>query len=233
MNRQTNRRALRMIGLAALAGLGVYHNTADDKGGGGGAGDPPPADDKGKKGAKEPEKKQPEKVELTADELERKISEAKAAAKADFDAEREKEKKAREEEDARKKGEFEKLYQAETGRVKELERDLATSRLEARKKDVAIRLNRHLAADHKDYIENDVDILPHVAFDADTKDDDIDKRIKEAAAAFVKRTPKASALSGAPAGAARGKLPAGTVIPENDRDDQRRATRPVGPAARF
>lgn len=233
MSRTRNARALRMIGLAALAGLHPIYNTTDDKGGGGGADDKTATDDKGKKGKKEAEKKEPEKVELTADELERKIADAKASAKADFDAEREKEKKTREEEDARKKGEFEKLYQAETGRVKELERDLATSKLEARKKDVAIRLNRHLAADHKDYIENDVDILPHVAFDADTKDDEIDKRIKAATDAFVKRTPKASALSGVAGGANRGKLPAGTDIPEKDQNDQRRATRPVGPAARF
>lgn len=230
MTRRHNRKVLRSLALAAFAGLYPYHNTEEDKQGGG-TGTPPP-EDKGKKGKKEPEPKQPEKVELTADELERKIAEARAQVKSEFEQQQANEKKAREEEDARKKGEFEKLYQAETGRVKELEGELTAERIASKKERVALRLNRHLAANHKDYVENDVDILPHVAFDADTKDEEIDKRIKAATDAFVKRTPKASGLMGAPSGSARGKLAAGTDVPESK--DDRSERRPVsGPARHF
>jgi hypothetical protein len=187
---------------------------------------PPPAelpkDDKAAKG----------KIELDPAEYAKRLDEAKASARAEFDKEREREKAEAEAEAAKKRGEFEKLYQGETARVKELEQSLAATKLEARKKDVALRLSRHLSADHKDYLENDVDILPHVQFDADTTDDDLDKRIKDAAAAFVKRTPKTSMIAGAPSGASRGKLPAGSNPPPRQ-DEPNRITRPVGPAARF
>src|SRR5438105_876535 len=103
MSRTRNARAMRMIGLAALAGLRPIYNTADDKGGGGG-------DDKTKdKGDDKGKAKEPEKLQLTADELERKISDAKSAAKAEFDKEREKERETKEREELEKKGETQKL----------------------------------------------------------------------------------------------------------------------------
>jgi hypothetical protein len=182
-------------------------------------------------GEKKPEAKGG-KIELDAAEYAKRLDDAKAAARAEIEEERKKERDAAAAEEARKKGEFEKLYQAETGRVKELEASLAATKLEARKQAVALKLGRHLSANHKDYVENDVDILPHVEFDADTPDDEVDKRIKAAADAFVKRTPKASMIAGAPAGASRGKLPTGTNPPPRE-DDRQSITRPVGPAARF
>jgi hypothetical protein len=179
-----------------------------------------------------PEEKKGKKIELDPADFARKLDEAKAAARAEIEEERKKEREAAAADEARKKGEFEKLYQAESGRVKELEQSLAATKLEARKQAVALKLGRHLSANHKDYVENDVDILPHVEFDAETTDDEVDKRIKAAADAFVKRTPKASMIQGAPSGANRGKLPAGSNPPPRE-DDRATITRPVGPAARF
>lgn len=176
---------------------------------------------------------QPKKLELTAEEFSRKLDEARESAKAEVEAERKKEREAAAAEEARKKGEFEKLYKGEADRVKELEASLAATKLEARKQAVALKLGRHLSSNHKDYVENDVDILPHVTFDADTPDDEVEKRIKAATDAFVKRTPKASMIAGAPAGANRGKLPPGTNPPPSRDDDRKTLTRPVGPAARF
>jgi hypothetical protein len=220
------RNATRMIGLAAMAGLGLHYAAAEDTVAGGGGADKKPED---KPADKKPE---PKKIELTEEELAKRVADALATERKKTDDERERAKAEAAAEDARKKGEFEKLYQGEAGRVKELEGQAKTLKLDLRKKDAALLLQRHLAANHKDYVENDVDILPHVQFDADTTDDDLAKRIKDAAKAFVDRTPKASALSGVPAGAARGKLGPGTDIPKNPPDDKR-ATRPIGPTGRF
>jgi hypothetical protein len=233
MHRNSSRRrsAARLLSLAAVAGLGLHFLDPDDKQGGGGGGanpsaEPPKEEKKGEQQSK--------KLELTPEELARHVDDAVAKVRADLAAERDAEKKRAEEEEARKRGEFEKLYQGEATRVKELEAKLAETNLRAKRGDVANRLARHLAANHKDYVENDVDILPHVQFDADTPDDEVDKRVKAATDAFVKRTPKASHVMGAPAGAARGKLPDGSNPPPPRGDDGRQPiTRPVGPAARF
>jgi hypothetical protein len=215
-----------MIGTAVLAGLGLHHNTEEDKGGGGGAAKPEKQEEK-----KPEEKPKGTKLELSPEELAKKLDDARASAKAEFDALQKKNQEAAEAEAARKRGEFEKLYQGEAARVKELESQVAAARLEGRKQAVALKLQRHLAANHKDYVENDIDILPHVTIDAETPDDEIEKRIKAATDAFVKRTPKASPLNGAPIGARRGKLEGGEK--GDERLSDRKPERIMGPASRF
>jgi hypothetical protein len=221
--RRSTARAARMIGLAAMAGLGLHHLTP---GGGGGAVD----DAKGEE--KKPEAKG-SKIELSAEEFAKKLDAAKDEALKEFEAKRAKEKEAEEAAAAQKRGEFEKLYQSEAGRVKELEGTLAATRLDAKKQAVALKLQRHLSANHKDYAENDIDILPHIQVDAETPDDEIEKRIKAATESFVKRTPKASPLNGAPSGARRGKIEGGAGDLLKPAEDRNGGGRLQGPLARF
>jgi hypothetical protein len=104
-----------MIGLAAIAGPWPSPPHADDTLAGGGA-VRAVDDDKGKKGEKKPEKPRVRRSSFPRTSSPRSSTPPKTKRLRRFEAKRAKEKKAREEEDARKKrGEFEKLYQAKPG----------------------------------------------------------------------------------------------------------------------
>lgn len=161
------------------------------------------ADDEGQK-PEETKKKSKKTADEPVDEARFTEGELEAAVQKAVEKERKKSEEAaskaekeRTDAEEKRKGEFEKLYQSETARSKELESANAALKLEMRTKDVQLALRDHLAAKHKDYLPNAKYILPLIEFDADTTDEEIGKRITDAAAAYVKDNPR-TITGGAP-----------------------------------
>lgn len=176
-------------------------------------------EEKGADSAPEPKKskKKEEATEpkFTDSDLEQAVSKAleKERAKAASDAE--KTRKEQEDAAARKQGEFQKLYESETARVKALEASQAELRVSIKRKDVEIGLRDHLVANHKDYLANAKYILPLLKFDADTTDDDLQKQIKSVVSEYVKDNPR-TVTGGAPG---RGPSPEPSGSAENKKKE--------------
>jgi hypothetical protein len=190
MSRTRNARAMRMIGLAALAGLRPIFSSADDKqGGGGNTEDKNKGDDKGKQ-----QQQEPEKLTLTKAELKAQIDEALRAEReqAAEDARKEREKKEREELEA--KGELQKLLDKER-------EERAREKAEIRALKIERDLRDYLATKHPEYASVAKYILPQIP--ADTKDADLKAAIEKAAADYVKDNPRETKGSAAPAAPGR------------------------------
>jgi hypothetical protein len=149
--------------------------------------------------AAEPEKKPvadkkpadaPKKLELTEEELEHRVSErleaekrkaeeAEAARKAEEKAARDKE-----------RGEFKSLYEAEQARVKAIEVERDTLKLQVRRREADAILRDHIAAEARDYLPAVKYMAPLLAVNADTKDDEIRKQVKDIVAAYVQDNPR-------------------------------------------
>jgi hypothetical protein len=179
--RRSAARINQMIGLAAMAGLGLYHNTEDDKGGGGGE----------KKDDKKKEKKveEPEKVEMTKSERDQLIADAKAEAKREADEARQKEREAAEKADLEKKGEIQTLLDKE-------KEEHAQTKAENQRLRTESALRDHLADKHPTYIGVAKYILPMIP--ADAKDSELKVAIEKAAEDYVKDNPREAKGTGAP-----------------------------------
>lgn len=182
MSRNRNARTLRMIGLAALAGLRPIYNSADDKGGGGG-GDDKPKDKPADKKPGEPTQEEKFAEMLKAERAKWEADNATKAREAQEEADR---KKAEEE------GKWKELADKEKAKAAELA-------AENRRLRVTNDLRDHLADKHPDYIGVAKYILPTIP--ADTKDGDLAAAIEKAAAEYVKDNPRAAkgGSGGAPA----------------------------------
>jgi hypothetical protein len=180
---QRRRSAARLLSLAAVAGLGTYHNTDPaNPGNGGGGGTTPPAP--------KPAETDPDKVTLTKAELDAKIEAAVKAQQDKADAAARKRQEEADRKAAEEQGKFKELADAERTRNAELA-------AEVRRLKVENAMGRHLADKHPDYVTCSKYILPHVP--TDTPDDKLDRAVEQAAADYVRdnpRQPKGSA--GAP-----------------------------------
>jgi hypothetical protein len=214
MNRRRVHSMIALAALTALAGMPLYANKPGDPPADGGAGG-------GSGSGGKPPETQATKLELTEQELHERTN---AAVKSALDAERKKrdsdDAKTREEAERKKaeeQGEFQKIAaQADEKREKaEKDRDDALRR--AQLAEVNVQLRDYLAHDdRKAFLANAPDIMLHVEKElpADAKPEDVAKLIEKKTAEFIARTaPTKGGAHGAPAGGARGKLPAGQVIP--------------------
>jgi hypothetical protein len=182
MSRTRNARAMRMIGLAALAGLRQYHAAEPDPAN-------PPAGGGG--GAKPPE---PKKLELTEEELAQRVA---SALKAERDKDAEAARKKQEEADRKKaeeEGKWKELADAEKAKSAELA-------AENRRLRITNDLRDYLATKHPEYAGVAKYILPQIP--ADTKDADLKAAIEKAAADYVKDNPRETKGSAAPAAPGR------------------------------
>lgn len=183
MPRRKNRNALRLLSLAACAGLGMYHLT-DDTVTGGGGGDKK-VDDK-----KPADKTEPAKLALTQEELDAKVAAAVKASEDKAAAAAKKKQDDDEAEAARKRGEFETLATKEKERADAL--DAENRRL---KRDAA--LTAHLADKHAEYLTCAKYIAPLI--DAEAEGDELAKAVADAATQYVNDNPRTPKGAGAPA----------------------------------
>lgn len=194
------RSTARMLSLAAMAGLGLYHNATDDKGGaGGGTTTTTTVDDKGGK------KEEPEKLTLTKAELDAQIEAALAGERQKAEAAA----KRKADEDKRKadeeQGKWKELSETEQKRNAELAAENRTLK-------TRIALGDHLAAKHPEYVGKARYILPLIP--ADTADDQLAKAVELAAAEFVRDNPvQAKGSAGAPPAPRGGGKPGGQGKP--------------------
>lgn len=148
-------------------------------------------DTKGKGKSKKKDEPEPKKIELTEDELEAKIADARAAEKKKHDDAATAQKKKDDDESARQKGDVQKLYDSETAAHKETQAKLDAKELESRGKDVDLKLRDYLAEKHGDYLAAAKWIKPAIEFDIKTEDGELDKRVAKAVEAYVKDNPRA------------------------------------------
>jgi hypothetical protein len=195
MSRQT-RSALYRAAAAGIPLAARYYVPdpagAGDAGGAGGAGAGAGAGaGTGGKPAKDPNEG---KVVLTPEELDAKIRDASAAAvtaaqNAAAEAQRQKDEAAAAE-DARKKGEFEKVANTEKANRERAERERDEARLAARTAEVRIDLRDYLADKFPDYAKAADWIMPAVKFALDTKPADVTKSIEAAVKKYVEDNPR-------------------------------------------
>lgn len=166
------------------------------------------------------------KVAEISPEMEARI-EKRLREKWDADQARkaEKEKTDREAEEARKRGEWEKLANDEQTKREIAEQEREALKLDLKGKDVDLRLRDHLAEKHPDYIAVAKYIRPLIEFDAETNDADLDKRIATAAEQYTKDNPRAAARTGTPNAPVQ-KIPRGTDVPSRTNDDRQPSRRP-------
>lgn len=179
MDRRNKRKTLRMLGLAAMAGLGHHFNTEGEKGGGGGGDDKKPAD---KKAADD-------KIEMTAAERQKIIDDARAEARREADAQRQREKEKQDKDELERKGELQELLDKEREDRKAVDAENRRLKTESALRD-------HLADKHPLYIGVAKYILPTIP--ADTKDADLKSAIEKASADYVKDNPREAKTSETP-----------------------------------
>jgi hypothetical protein len=217
MNRRT-RNAMLFSAILSMPAFAMFHLTPEEeeaqRKGGGGEGD------KGKKRKADPgegekddagDKSEEPKLTLTQAELDARIKAAREEERRKAEEAKKKEKETAEAEEARKRGEFEKLADQEKTKREAAEQERDRLNRENRMLKIERQLAAHLESTHKDYTANAADIMLHVEkkVSAETSDDDVKKIIAEESKAFVERTPRKLA-NGAPAANPRSRIKPGT-----------------------
>lgn len=145
--------------------------------------EPPSAEgaDKPKRGKKSDTPPDPETLTLTKAQLKAQIDAAVAERDRRAEEKAKKDREAAEAEEAKKRGEFEKVAGAEKDRADKAEREVRTLRQ-------SIALRDHLAEKHPDYIGCARYIAPLIP--ADVEGDDLAKAVEKTAAQYVKDNPR-------------------------------------------
>jgi hypothetical protein len=164
---------------------------------------------------------------LPDDELKRIRDEARREERERIQREQDAAKAEQDRKDAEKRGEYEQV-------IASLKEESDRLKLDAKGKDVDLRLLNHLAAKHPDYATSAKWIRSAVTFDASTTDETLDKRIADAVAEYVKDNPRAPQGGGGAPPAHPGRKPAGAKN-DTDRDPTRlpNGNRILSPAMRF
>lgn len=160
-----------------------------------------PAKESAKPAEKQEEKGKGASVTLSEAELNERIAAAtERAAKAEREkAQQERDaEKAKAEEAAKKaKGDLQGLLDDQVKKTNEGEAKIAELQLLVKRGDVERTLRDYITENNADYASSVKYIMPLIAYDAKTSDEDIAKRVKTAVTQFVKDNPRA-ASKGAP-----------------------------------
>jgi hypothetical protein len=187
---------------------------------------PDPTPNPDPKPVADPKPAEPEKLTLTREELKAQIDSALKAERDKTAKEREKDKDEAERKKAEEAGEFQKLAEKERAKREEAEASAAALRVDLKRAEVRESVRDYLATNHAAYLGTEKYIIPLIAFDGDTKPEDVAKSVKAAAEQYVKDNPRAKGGAGI---TADGRSGAHGNHPPRTNPNNRHAY--VGPAA--